>query len=108
MTNLQTFTDAYIECAERADGPEDGGYDWALETLERFEADAKAFYEENEADITDPILDGYDFWLTRNGHGTGFWDRNPQTDALRRLNAAARAFGNLELYIGDGGKVYVE
>lgn len=23
----------------------------------------------------DPIQVGHDLWLTRNGHGTGFWDR---------------------------------
>ncbi len=35
---------------------------------------------------------GHDFWLTRGGHGVGFWDRG--LDALGdRLTAAAEAFG---------------
>ena len=38
---------------------------------------------------------GHDFWLTRNGHGAGFWDRpelygNPET---RALTAAAEEYG---------------
>ena len=30
-------------------------------------------YPENE--YTDEEKAGHDFWLTRNGHGAGFWDR---------------------------------
>jgi hypothetical protein len=31
---------------------------------------ASAYIKEGDEDQA-----GYDFWLTRNGHGTGFWDR---------------------------------
>lgn len=49
---------------------------------------------------------GHDFWLTRAGHGTGFWDRG--LGALGdRLTAHAKTFGACELYVGDDGKVYV-
>lgn len=48
-----------------------------------------------------------DFWLTRNGHGAGFWDRpelwGPYTD---KFTADSEWFGNLYLYLGDDGKVY--
>jgi hypothetical protein len=50
---------------------------------------------------------GHDFWLTRAGHGTGFWDRNelPQ-DVRDALTAAAKSAGNVDLYLGDDNLVY--
>ena len=48
---------------------------------------------------------GHDFWLTRNGHGAGFWDRGePEGDALTR---AAKTFGTSDCYVGDDGLVYL-
>jgi hypothetical protein len=48
---------------------------------------------------------GHDFWLTRNGHGVGFWDRGmgPVGD---RLSEAAQAYGSVDLYVGDNGRIY--
>ncbi|MFY9292808.1 MAG: hypothetical protein WAP03_19255 [Methylorubrum rhodinum] len=52
---------------------------------------------------------GHDFWLTRNGHGTGFWDRDdnvwpqPARDAL---DTHARTYGELHLYVGDDGMIH--
>lgn len=51
---------------------------------------------------------GHDFWLTRNGHGAGFWDRS-ELDARgigRKLTDHAHAAGGRDLYIGDDGKIY--
>lgn len=48
---------------------------------------------------------GHDFWLTRNGHGAGFWDRG-LGDIGEMLSAAAKSFGSADLYVGDDGKVY--
>ena len=49
---------------------------------------------------------GHDFWLTRNRHGAGFWDRGlgARGDALTEL---AHPYGESDLYVGDDGKVYV-
>ena len=49
---------------------------------------------------------GHDFWLTRNGHGAGFWDGDWKEPAASKLDAASHAFGEVDLYIGDDGKVY--
>lgn len=48
----------------------------------------------------------HDFWLTRNGHGAGFWDGDygEYGDAL---TSEAREFGESYLYLGDDGKVYL-
>ena len=51
-------------------------------------------------------MGGHDFWLTRCGHGAGFWDGDwiePHAEALTNL---AHKFGNVELYVGDDGKIY--
>jgi len=48
---------------------------------------------------------GYDFWLTRNGHGAGFWDRG-LGDLGERLTEAAKVYGGVDLYVGDDGRIY--
>ena len=55
---------------------------------------------------------GHDFYLTRNGHGAGFWDR--WSDGGERetmgngLADAARTWGESDFYVGDDGKLEVE
>lgn len=45
---------------------------------------------------------GHDFWLTRNGHGAGFWDRG-LGDLGDRLTEAAKVYGEvLVIDCGDG------
>lgn len=48
---------------------------------------------------------GHDFWLTRNGHGVGFWDRG-LGELGDRLSKAAKVYGEAYLYVGDDGKIY--
>ncbi len=49
---------------------------------------------------------GHDFFLTRCGHGAGFWDRG--LGALGdRLADAARVYGDAFYYPGDDGRVYL-
>lgn len=46
---------------------------------------------------------GHDFWLTRNGHGTGFWDR-PEIygeENARILSIMSHCFGNCDPIITD-------
>ena len=43
---------------------------------------------------------GRDFWLTRNGHGAGFWDRGLGVIG-DRLTKAAHAYGEVALYVND-------
>jgi len=49
---------------------------------------------------------GHDFWLTRNGHGAGFWDRG-LGQVGQDLTEACKPFGTSELYVGDDGQLYV-
>jgi hypothetical protein len=49
---------------------------------------------------------GHNLLLSRNGGGSGFWDRG--RGALGdRLHAAANALGEMSLYVGDDGALYV-
>jgi hypothetical protein len=47
----------------------------------------------------------HDFWLTRNRHGAGFWDRG--LGALGEyLALLAHPYGEVYLYVGDDGLIY--
>lgn len=51
---------------------------------------------------------GHDFWLTRNHHGAGFWDRVWGTKADRdKLTELSHVFGEINPYVGDDGKVWI-
>lgn len=64
-----------------------------------------------EAELGEGQL-GHDFWLTRNGHGAGFWDRfmaEPEASYGRHLTDKAKPYGESSLWVdSDDGKVYVE
>lgn len=51
---------------------------------------------------------GHDFYFTRQGHGTGFWDRDPELYGPYQtmLDNGARSFGELYLEQGDSGLIY--
>lgn len=50
---------------------------------------------------------GHDFWLTRNGHGAGFWDGVWPGEYEDALTEWAKSFGECNLYVGDDGKLYI-
>ena len=56
-------------------------------------------------EIMTPESLGHDFWLTRSGHGAGFWDRGYGRlgDILTEW---AANYGTVDLYVGDDGKVH--
>ena len=116
---LDAFFRAYLECALWAstdsdkDGncePLDDNYsvdDISKETKEQMFADCEDFFSSNAADLDgiDAGQAGHDFWLTRNGHGAGFWDRGYGVLG-DRLTKAAKVYGSFDLYVGDDGQVY--
>lgn len=71
--------------------------------------DARAFYAEEEPNLwatgeRDFAQHGHDFALTRNGHGTGFWDRG-YGEVGDRLTESARAYGEHSVMTDDGPTV---
>lgn len=115
IESLDAFTRAYIETALWSstddDGePLDGLYtidDIAQDTFTAMIGDCRRFQADNADDIaSDPARAGYDFWLTRNGHGAGFWDGDWPQDAGQRLTVASHVFGPVDLHVGDDGYIY--
>lgn len=127
LDSIDDFTRAYIEAAlwsstdnSREDGgdPLDKNYgpeDLSDEALARIVCDCSEFQirheellaraEYNDSEWSDDELAGHDFWLTRNGHGCGFWDRG-LGDVGDKLTKAAKAAGECNLIVGDDGKVH--
>ena len=52
---------------------------------------------------------GIDLWLTRNGHGTGYWDREDLNgeELSNQLTKYAESIGERCLYAGDDGELYI-
>ena len=112
---MDSFTRAYFEAAlwassdesdDQGGEPLDKNYDisdFDPATRDKMIADCADFQER----FADPLLEsglddekaGHDFWLSRNGHGSGFFDEEvPRRDELQD---AAESYGEFYLYVGD-------
>jgi hypothetical protein len=114
--NIERITHAYIVCALWASTDDEGNpmddryepSDVALGSLQSAMSDITDFVEANRellGDMDDERI-GHDFWLTRNHHGAGFWDRG-LGERGNQLTAAAHVYGSSDCYVGDNGKVYL-
>jgi hypothetical protein len=94
------------------------GFELSSEAQEQAQADCDAFWtlacdlvtsetRLKPTEYTPEAMAGHDFWLTRVGHGCGFWDgdwRDPEGEKLTKL---AKLFGERWPYLGDDSLVYV-
>lgn len=118
---LTPFQNAYLVAAlwstndgsnESGGEPIDANYsidDIASECITQAISDCDAFQYKNAvllAQAGDDEQNGHDFWLTRNRHGTGFWDRGYSKEVGDALTDTAHAMGEIDLYIGDDGVIY--
>jgi len=120
-TELDRFTQGYIDCAlwsstdesdETGGEPMDKNYsfsDIAPETLARMVEDCRSFQDDNRKDLDDCELSferqGHDFWLNRNGHGSGFWDEGDDP-LYRRLSDASKVWSEFNLYVGKDDMIH--
>lgn len=118
----EKFLAAYLECAlwsstDNADdsggSPLDDNYgpeDLSDEALEQCRKDCADFLEAEAADLEEAGITleqaGHDFWLTRNGHGAGFWDRGLGAVG-ERLSKACKPYGSVYLYVGNDGRIHI-
>lgn len=115
----ESFFDAYVTAAlwsstDDEGNPLDDNYsidDISQETLDKMKEEADKFEAENKEVYTkggwSDAQAGHDFWLTRNGHGAGFWDRSELDEEIgKQLTDASKKFGEVDLYVGDDGKLY--
>ena len=48
---------------------------------------------------------GHDFWLTRCGHGCGFWDGDYEEEIGEKLTAICKEMGERWLFVQDDGEI---
>jgi len=82
--------------------------DLSEDALKKAQRDLDLFTEKAGSLLDDLDLEtvAHDFWLTRNGHGAGFWDGDYPTHIGEKLTDISRAFGSTDIYIGDDGKLH--
>ncbi len=116
MPKFDAFTLAYLEALFFTSTGDDGEpfsgdltiYSLAPETEATIVAECNAFQLANSIDIDgNDTQAGHDFWLTRNGHGAGFWDGDWDDGVGERLTAASKGYGEQDAYIGDDGLIYI-
>lgn len=125
---VRRFVESYVEAIVWTDessieeGMKDNGEDpdtldlttenFQAESLEEIKIQCTDFVVANWTDLeeyskTGRTADfaGQDFVLSRNGHGTGFWDRGAGVLG-DRLHEAAKVYGGSSLYLGDDDRIY--
>lgn len=121
MIDTRIVAIAYLEAIEFTefgpDGAEDGMEfpNWAdgirracLDEVTHFVATYPTLVARALVAGLTPEQIGHDLWLTRNGHGTGFWDRKLPGSLGNQLTAAAGAMGTSNAYLGDDGLHYLD
>jgi len=116
---LGAFVGSYLEAAlwssndesdESGGDPLDQNYDFsdiAPDDIELAKADCAEF-QKQAGDLLKDMSEeqaGHDFWLTRNGHGAGFWDRG-LGEIGDKLTEIAHSFGEINIYVGDEGTLH--
>lgn len=88
------------------------GAELSEESKARLERDALKFWTRCKCLIDHYAIEqaGHDFWLTRNGHGTGFWDRSDDIyfgfqDFFTKIS---EMHGEVHIYLGDDGFAHAE
>ena len=108
---MTPFLAAYIEAALwSSNDPDTGesldqmGVELAPETRAMMEKDCEEFISEAGHLIPAHQADqaGHDFWLTRNGHGCGFWDGDWGDELGEALTQVCEGYGEVDLYVYDG------
>lgn len=128
--HLEEMLDGYIQAAmwstndesdEQGGDPLDKHYspkDLAWQTRAEMRADCLAFLQEfaeeidlvrdevkqaQAADCSVWALAGHDLWLTRCGHGCGFWETSDWPEGLGKLlTHYCRGIGQVHLYVHNG------
>ncbi len=117
IATLDQFTIGYLECAlwsstDDTGRPLDDRYEiqhLTRKALVECMNDCRDFQAE-QADVLaqagSPARNGHDFWLTRNRHGAGFWDRGYSRDVSDTLTTASHVYGSVDLRAYKG-RVYL-
>jgi hypothetical protein len=125
QTTVEAVVLGYMDCALWSSSDDDGEPLDSSYELYDFADEAVASIHETVEDFLDLIGDevwnwdqfwtperlGHDLWLTRNGHGAGFWDRYSDRHlggAIgRQLTELCKPYGTSDVYVGDDGKLHL-
>lgn len=101
-TEVRAFVSGYIEAMRWADLADEDAADFSKEADERIEDECRAFLWRTAPYLRILKVDdvwgraGHNFYLTRQGHGAGFWDSpevwGPYEDQFTEI---ARSFGEI-------------
>ncbi|MCK5610445.1 hypothetical protein KAR91_51710 [Candidatus Pacearchaeota archaeon] len=84
---------------------------FAPETNATIRQDCEKFITDNETILSSiqnsPDHIAHDFWLTRNGHGAGFWDGDYAEPYATLLTEYCAKLGGSDLYVGDDNQLYI-
>jgi ribosomal protein L21E len=115
MSGYLTAIFAHVEDLTDVEVPDNfTGYEIDPDYYDDLRAEALQFYRiaEDLIDKGDPAHSpdhnaGIEFWLSRNGSGTGFWDSEAYPEGVaEQLEAIAEKFGSLSADADDNGKIY--
>jgi len=121
---LKAIISGYIDAIEWTEyGPDSEfteGAQFSGELIKKAESDCEAFYNLFKPCLSRAMVNsteytwkgvGHDLWLTRNGHGAGFWGRKLGSfggyDIGDCLSEACKMSGESYLYEGDDGLLYL-
>ena len=119
--HFENFVHGYLTCAlwssiDEHGEPLDAVYsvdDIAPDAVTSATEDCRDFIDANRADLEAFcegyawLIAGHDFWLTRNGHGAGFWDRG-LGKLGKRLTDAAKVYSGSDMVVGDDGLIHIQ
>ena len=119
MTDLEEFTAACIEAMYFTDTGTDqdipADAELSNETRLDLEADCRSFWHrygcfvevaECSAQFSNAEMAGHDVWMTRNGHGAGFWDGDWDARYGAMFTKGSNCYGEFQIYLGDDGLIY--
>lgn len=122
--DLNTFLESYIATAlwsstaygYNKDPDDDQSFESANfdidalseDCLKSAREDCLSFMQESWGMIKNDLSQaGHDFWLTRCGHGAGFWYGDWKEHGATLTNLS-KPYGNVDLYYGDDEKIHGE
>lgn len=130
MTDLDSFVGGYVTCmlwAETDESSSAGGVpldknynaaDISPETMKKIRDDCAKFLKMAGELINEDNFVGYmeennlfgyaghDFWLTRNHHGSGFWDGDWEEAVGKQLTRIAHYFPEVSVYVGSYDMIF--
>lgn len=134
--HVDAVLDGYITAAlwstndesdERGGEPLDNNYsadDFTDASVRKMRADIVKFLRANKKAVNAYVLHrehnrhegsiwhylGHDLWLTQQGHGTGFWDRDYGGEDWigEALSKGAKKLGERYIVVGDDGQLYMD